>query len=425
MFFQKANQIKALQTENEMLKQTVQQCGAGDALQVQNYLAQLNQNRTELEAYCNQLTQQRVELEHQQNNLKQQLQELQSVYTDATVMVDFGLTDYAHPAKNSTEIGLELEYVRTQIKEMIRNKTAAKATQNFTFNDSASRGRKFVADMSKMMLRAYNAEAENCVLTVKAGNGEAAKKRLERAREQVSKLGVMINLEITVNYHRLRLQELSLALQYQNTVKAEKEAEKERRAQLREERKAQQELEAERAKLGKEKSHYERIISTLREQGKDIEADEMEAKLEEINQQIESVDFRAANIRAGYVYVISNIGAFGNKMVKIGMTRRLDPMDRVRELSDASVPFNFDVHALFFSEDAVGIETQLHQQFAHKKVNLVNQRREFFEVSPLEVKEALLQIAQGALLEFVEEPEAAQYRESQAIRNQLHQQVLK
>ena len=125
--------------------------------------------------------------------------------------------------------------------------------------------------------------------------------------------------------------------------------------------------------------------------------------------EIEKVDFRAANIRAGYVYVISNIGAFGDRMVKIGMTRRLEPMDRVRELGDASVPFGFDVHALFFSEDAVTVEADLHRRFADKRVNRVNTRREFFYASPAEVRDVLSEVA-GNLLEFTEEPEAEQYR---------------
>ncbi|MGN9920242.1 GIY-YIG nuclease family protein [Micromonospora palomenae] len=123
------------------------------------------------------------------------------------------------------------------------------------------------------------------------------------------------------------------------------------------------------------------------------------------------MDYRAANVRAGYVYVISNLGAFGEKMVKIGMTRRLDPLDRVKELSDASVPFNFDVHALFFSEDAVGIEAKMHARLSDRRVNLVNQRREFFYATPQEAKEHLLELT-GSLLQYEEIPEALEYRQS-------------
>jgi ribosomal protein S26 len=108
--------------------------------------------------------------------------------------------------------------------------------------------------------------------------------------------------------------------------------------------------------------------------------------------------------------VISNIGSFGERMVKIGMTRRLDPMDRIRELSDASVPFNFDVHALFFSKDAVGIEAAMHQKLAQVRVNDVNRRRECFHATPLETKTHLAQLT-GEMLEFIEVPEALEYRQ--------------
>ena len=225
----------------------------------------------------------------------------------------------------------------------------------------------------------------------------------------MERLGSLINLRIDGRYHTLRLEELDLSLRYQNAKKAEKEAEREERARLREERKAQQELAQRRSKLDKEREHYQHVLQSLVEQGRVGEAEEIRSQLEGLDREIEKVDFRAANIRAGYVYVISNVGAFGDRMVKIGMTRRLEPMDRVRELGDASVPFGFDVHALFFSEDAVTVEADLHRRFAHKRVNRVNTRREFFYASPAEVRDVLSEVA-GNLLEFTEEPEAEQYR---------------
>ena len=132
----------------------------------------------------------------------------------------------------------------------------------------------------------------------------------------------------------------------------------------------------------------------------------------EIDEAIEANDYRAANIRAGYIYVISNVGAFGPNIVKIGMTRRLEPLDRVRELGDASVPFLYDTHALFFSDDAVTLENELHKAFADRRVNLVNERREFFFATPAEVRELLLEQKVGGLLEFTEDPEAPEYHQS-------------
>lgn len=377
-------------------------------------LAAINAERLQFRSEIDALNSQRVAAEHELRIKQTQLDELRATYQDATIMIDAGLTAYVNPARNSVSIGAELDQVRTRTKELVRSKSAVHATDNFTFNGSTAQGRKFVSDMSTMMLRSYNAEAENCILTVKAGNGEAARKRLDRARDQAAKLGSLISLSIDAEYHMLRHRELALTLEYLNAKKAEKDAEREERARLREEAKAQKELEAARAKLTKERDHYSTALAALIAQGRDEEAAALRDKLEEINTQIESVDFRAANIRAGYVYVISNIGAFGERMVKIGMTRRLEPMDRVRELGDASVPFNFDVHALFFSEDAVGIETQLHQHFASRRVNKINSRREFFYATPAEVKDVLLTVT-GNLLEFRDTAEAEQYRLSQAM----------
>ena len=409
------------------LRTLLDRAGGGDIVKMQEVAAQMRFEQVELQAA---LERQKLELARQANSAEEnlrtlernarevaiaiddrrrQLAQLDMHLSDAAVMVDSGLTNYKHPAESSLELGGLLSDVRSQVKEMIRNKSAIRAADNFTFNNSASKGRKFVADMSKMMLRAYNAEVENCVLTVKAGNGEAAHKRLERARDQVERLGALINLRIDGRYHTLRLEALDLSPRYQNAKKAEKEAEREERARLREERKAQQELAQRRSKLDKEREHYQHVLQSLVEQGRVGEAEEIRSQLEGLDREIEKVDFRAANIRAGYVYVISNVGAFGDRMVKIGMTRRLEPMDRVRELGDASVPFGFDVHALFFSEDAVSVEADLHRRFSHRRVNRVNTRREFFYASPAEVRDVLSEVT-GNLLEFTEEPEAEQYR---------------
>ena len=140
-----------------------------------------------------------------------------------------------------------------------------------------------------------------------------------------------------------------------------REEERERRRELRErqreDEKLQHEIERERARLAKEQAHYRSALQRLRASAAGGAVDQaVEAQLQEqlssLDAAMAAVDAREANVRAGYVYVISNIGAFGEHMVKIGLTRRLDPMDRVHELGDASVPFRFDVHALIFSEDA-------------------------------------------------------------------------
>ena len=430
-------QYNQAQTQINELRGLLDQAGGGDLLQIRDAGTRMQAQYTQVH---DQMEQRRVAGEQQLRALDAALLERRQELTrldqgvagrqralaeydvhlaDAAMLTDVGITNYPHPAQASLHLGAELQAVRQQIKAMVRNKRAIDANINFQFNGSAAKGRRFVDDMSKMMLRAYNAEAENCVLTVKAGNVGTARKRLDRASDQVARLGTMINLRINPHYHYLRQEELRLALDHQNAKKAQRDAEREERARLREEQRAQREFEEKRRDLTKQRDHYLNVLATLEAQGRDDEATEMRDRLEDLEEEIRSVDFRAANIRAGYVYVISNIGSFGDRMVKIGMTRRLEPMDRVRELGDASVPFGFDVHALFFSEDAVGVEAELHRRFAAQRVNRVNTRREFFYATPAQVRDTLTDIA-GNLLEFTDKPEAEQYRLSLAAATNEH-----
>lgn len=330
---------------------------------------------------------------------------------DRVELQSVGLFDYEHPAESSATLATRLEALRTRIKNAVREKHAVTSSANFIFNNSAAQGRKFVNDMTKVLLRAYNAEAENAVKATRAGNLHTAQTRLSRAADQIAKSGQMISLRITDSYHRMRLEELELAARHLQTVQAEKELERERRAELREQRKAEQELQAERDRLEKERGHYLATLAALEANGDADGAARIRLKLEDVDRAVADVDYRSANVRAGYVYVISNIGAFGERMVKIGMTRRLEPMDRVNELGDASVPFRFDVHALFFADDAVGIETMLHQTFADQRVNRVNLRREFFYTTPDAVL-AALRDHHVEIVSFAVEPEAPEYRSS-------------
>jgi hypothetical protein len=327
---------------------------------------------------------------------------------------DQGLYDFENPAEDSIDIRWKLDDIKARQKEMLKDKTATRAITAFTFNGSASSGTKFIRDLSQMAISLYNAEAENAVKSVKAGNLDISITRLTRCADRIEKFGKMINLQISREYQKLRIKELTLTALYMQQVQVEKEAEKERRAELREEQKAQKEFEVEMARLRKEQEHYQNALNRMKEIGDTVKAAELESKLNDINRSIDDVDYRAANIRAGYVYVISDIGAFGERMVKIGMTRRLEPMDRIRELSDASVPFKFDVHALFFSKDAVTLETMLHHEFEAKRVNKVNTRKEFFYCTPQEVLDKLKE-KDVAIMEYKIEPEAEEYRISQSI----------
>jgi hypothetical protein len=330
---------------------------------------------------------------------------------DERVLQEVGIYRYHHPLENAQEYRERLDALQERIKDAIKKGNAVLASNMFTFDNSLAKGRRMTSDYSKLMLRAYNAEADTCVRSLRAGNVVTAKKRLGATVEVIARLGAMMEMRINPTYHDIRIEELELTSDYLMKVQEEREAARDERERLREERKAAQELEEERERLEKERAHYLNVLGALQANGNHAAVADCQAKLDELDAAIAHNDFRLNNVRAGYVYVISNPGAFGRNVVKIGMTRRLDPMDRVRELGSASVPFPFDVHALFFSADAVTLETQLHHEFADVRLNHVNDRREFFFAGPSQVRESLVAKI-GNLLEFTDQPEATQYLQS-------------
>jgi len=330
-------------------------------------------------------------------------------FDDDQVLQDVGIYRYHHPLENAVAYRDRLDQLSVRIAEMVKLGAAIERSNMFTFDGSLAKGRSMTNDLAKLMLRAYNAEAENVVRTLRAGNTAVALKRLCAARDAIAKLGSMMEMHISNAYHALRIEEIELTADYQMKKEEEREAARAERERLREERKVEIELAAARERLDKERSHLATVIEKLKATG-DSDPD-LERKLTAVNSAIAQNDFRAANIRAGYVYVISNRGAFGQHVVKIGLTRRLEPLERVYELGDASVPFRFDVHAIYFSEDAVKLEAELHNHFALRRVNWANDRREFFFATPAEVRDVLAEKL-GNLLEFAEHAESTEYLQS-------------
>ncbi|WP_211260784.1 DUF4041 domain-containing protein [Amycolatopsis jejuensis] len=316
--------------------------------------------RTELQAIREQIDQ-----------AKRELVELD----DAILLQQVGIYEYHHPLENAEQYKEALAEVRLAAKQFVKNGTAILASERFAYNNSLAQGRKMTSDFSKLMLRAYNSEADNCVRSVRAGTVASAKQRLDRSVEAIAKLGKMMEMRVAPEYHQLRLREIEMTGDYQIKMQEEREAARAERERLREEKRAEAELQAERERLEKELGHYTNALAKLTADGQQEQAEELRERLSTIKDAIAQNDYRIANIRAGYVYVISNIGAFGENVVKIGMTRRLEPRDRILELGDASVPFPFDTHLLHFSKDAVALENDLHKMFADRRLNRVNLRR--------------------------------------------------
>ena len=344
------------------------------------------------------------------------------IETDEKILLqEFGLYEPTYDFANSEQYNDRLTEIRSKQKEMIKNNTAANGNMQWTVNGSLSKGRSMVKDTQKLLLRAFNSECDELVNKVKFNNFESCKKRIIKSCDIISKLGKTMLISISPEYLTLKLDELILAFEYRQKKQEEKEHLRYLREQAREEAKLKKELEEARKKIKKEKEHYENALSAMDSQIANADPSEVEAllnkrseiieQLNEINKSEQDLDYREANQRAGYVYVISNIGSFGEDDYKIGMTRRLDPMERINELSVASVPFNFDVHAMIFSDDAPALEAALHRAFANRKLNMVNQRKEFFNVSLNEIK-SVVKSHFDKTVEFIDYPDAEQYRTS-------------
>lgn len=409
--------------------------GRKEKQEIELLKSQLSQEQLESVDWAKKIEQQKLQLTDIQKELAAARYELQQVKAqiietdEAVLFQSFGIYTPRYSFMNSDEYKSQLLEIRAKQKDMIKAKTAVSGSTNWTVNGNAAKGKKMVADMQKLLLRAFNSECDDVIEHVKYNNIEASEKRIGASRDAISKLGAMMDVSITPLYYRLKIEELYLAFEYQRKKQQEKEEQKEARARMREEAKLAKEIEEERKKLEKEQKHYQNALKKIVEQLKDARDEdraaieekkaEIEAQLQKIDSDFKNVDYREANQRAGYVYVISNIGAFGENVYKIGMTRRLDPMDRVDELGDASVPFDFDVHAMIFSDDAPKLEAALHKAFASRKLNFVNQRREFFNVTLDEIKQVVKENFDKSV-EFIDLAPAEQYRESLLLKKQMY-----
>lgn len=346
-------------------------------------------------------------------------------FDDAILVQDFGLYEPRFDFANSSQYKDRLKDCRAKQREAIKTINKAASKSGWTVNESKTEGRKMVRETTRLLMRAYNGECDEIVRKVKATNVTRSIEQVYKTAEAINKLGKTLGVTVPPSYQQLKEEEVRLAYEFAQQKEREKEALREAREQEREARKLAQEIAAARKKLEKEKKQYlaaykdisQRLKSATGEDRTALEekAAELKAKLDDVDAAVADVDYREANQKAGFVYVISNIGSFGEGVFKIGMTRRLDPMERIRELSDASVPFNFDVHALIFCDDAPKLEAALHHEFEDRKVNIVNQRREFFRVSISEIEDVVKR-NYDQTVEFTEVPEAEQFRTSEKLR---------
>ena len=317
-----------------------------------------------------------------------------------------------------------LEEVWQKKKEMVRSGRAAVCDTAWTVGGSQREGARMTKQNITVMLRAFNGEADAAVAKVTWNNVIKMEERIRKAFSAINNTGTVNMIRIVPEYLELSLAELRLTYEHEKKKRDVLEEQREIRERMREEERAQREFERAQQEAATEQERYEKALAKARAEvekakGEEIDAAnakvrDLEEKLAEAQAKSERAKSMAEQTRCGYIYIISNIGSFGEKVFKIGMTRRLDPIDRVRELGDASVPFQFDVHGMIYSEEAPTLEKSFHRQFMERSVNLVNTRKEFFELRLDEI-EAFAK-SQGVTMEFTQLAEAREYRETLAIR---------
>lgn len=352
------------------------------------------------------------------------------VLDDDLLVQEFGLYQPKFNFACALDYKEKLIEIRAEQKDLIKNGQAVAGSNNWEVNGSLSKGKKMISDTQKLLLRAFNSECDELVEKIKYTNFDSSLNKIYKSAEAISKLGNIMNISITQRYLSAKVKELRLAFEYQLQKQKEKEELREAKAEQREQAKIQKELDEQRKKIEKEQTHYQTAFSKLKTQlelnpnNQDLleKKTKLENQLSDIDKALTDIDYRQANIKAGYVYIISNIGAFGENIYKIGMTRRLEPQDRIDELGNASVPFNFDVHAMIFSDNAPALEASLHRAFEDKKLNMVNHRREFFNVTLDEIKEVVRKNFDKTV-EFIDVPDADQYRVSLKMKTQNNNSI--
>ena len=423
------NELAQITKERDSLKQSLKEIEKLDYFQLKQAIQRLSAEKTSkiqdfqaLQDDCNRkINEAKQKISALEKQILQKTEEL-IVLDEDLLLESFALYKPKFKFLTSEEYKNRLASCRESQKILIKNGGAVSINENWTVNNSKAEGKKMVNDMRKLMLRSFNNECDYCVDNVKFNNMEANEKRIEKSFEELNRLGRIMNGEISISYKKLKFDELYLAFEYYQKKQEEKEEQKRIREELREQQKLDQEIKQAREKIVKEKKHYSRAITTLETKLKEVTSEtekvlileklsEMKNQCAELEKEEKLVDYRAQNAKAGYVYIISNIGSFGKNVYKIGMTRRLEPMDRVDELGDASVPFEFDVHALIFSDNAPALEAKLHAHFHKNRVNKLNNRKEFFTANLDEIEQVVRE-NYNKVFDIIKDAPAEQYRES-------------
>lgn len=333
-------------------------------------------------------------------------------YGDEYLIPNQSVLDELAEEFNHKEAGQELARTREIIKQMIKRGEAADC--DYVEANRRSTAINFVLD-------AFNGKVDTIMSKVKHDNYGILRQQLEDALRLVNQNGMAFrNARINPRYFDIMLEQLKWSVTVQELKRQDQEEQRQIREQMREEEHARREYEKAIREAEKEEKMLQKAMAEAEKRLASAAANEraeLEAKLAELHVQLAEAEARgqralsmAQQTKQGHVYVISNIGSLGENVFKIGMTRRLDPLDRVKELGDASVPFSFDVHAMIYSDDAPALENSLHKFFQDYQVNKVNPKKEFFRLPIHAVKEKVDET--GIQAHWTMKAEALEYHES-------------
>ncbi|HDH6902786.1 TPA: DUF4041 domain-containing protein, partial [Staphylococcus aureus] len=369
--------------------------------------------------------------------IKREIQELKNLKKDLISSIEEGTKELEHITSYLNDelfkYDIELTYpfdlvevdssqINTYIKKLqMKEKELLNLEEVKIFNVSTENKRHQNAQ-AKQIIRLFNAETSQLINKVNSKNIESMQNKIFKSYEGINKIFETDNVRIPETLLDIKLEMLDLMHKYQVKIEDEKIIRREERARLKEIEQAEKEMEKKLKELDKDIRHHNNEIKklTMYLNNTDLQVEkelyiekirELDQSLKNLNSERENVEDRKDNAQSGFVYIISNIGSFGENVYKIGVTRRLEPMDRINELSSASVPFEFDVHALIFSENAFELKNKLHEYFKKYKVNKVNGRKEFFKVNINEIKDKVLS-EHNSTVQFIDEPKAIQYRET-------------
>ena len=410
---------------------------ADDIELIKGDIKRLNNEKFSLEKKMNKLkdeyTNEKISLEKKMNKLKyeytnekilleKKIDKLKDEYTTYEDYSEFGMPTKFYNFETSQIYKEYMAVIVKEQKKMIKYGEAFWYNKSYTFNGSAKKGCDLLESRAKLLLRAFNGECVTLFNSINYNNITNIEKKIEKSFSQINKLGKGL-VFVTEEYKKLKIKEARLISDYKIVKQEEKEEQQRIKEQMKEEAKLQKELEEAQSNINKEKKRFTLEMEKLKKQLQKANEEEifalknkikeLENGLEKVKQDEINLENRKNSTRAGYVYIISNIGSFGENIYKIGMTRRLDPQIRVDELGSASVPFKFDVHAFIFSEDAFELESKLHNHFNDYRVNKVNTKKEFFNVT-LEEIENYVRTLDGTV-KFTKTATADEYRASLSV----------